>query len=88
MGKTETSFNKRLNNHRSFYRTNKNCPLTRHLKSTGHAFDNVKFQLIEQNSAWETDALELRENFWMHQLRTLEPDGLNEHDPIKFQSQK
>ena len=84
VGQTQTPFNERLNKHRSCDTTNKNVPVTRHLRSTGHAFSNIKFQIIEQNSAWDTPTRERRENFWMHQLRTLEPNGLNERDQKNF----
>ena len=81
VGETETAFNMRLNNHRSFFTKNRNCPLTRHLKTTGHSFDTVKFQIIDQNPKWNTSTRRLRETFWIHQLKTLEPDGLNERNP-------
>ena len=83
VGETKTTFNLRWNNHRSFYKTNKNCPLTRHLKSNGHPFEKVTFQIIEQNSTWDDAARRSREQFWIYQLRTLEPDGLNERDGKK-----
>ena len=84
VGQTITSFNKRLNNHRSWCTTGKNCPVTRHVKSKGHSFDSIKFQIIDQNDHWNSDTLDQRENFWIHQLCTLEPGGLNERDENKI----
>ena len=88
VGETMDKFNIRLNNHRSSYKTNKNCPLTRHLRSTKHPFDNVTFQIIEVNTEWDTTARRRRENFWIHQLHTLEPDGLNEKDEKRYRKDK
>ena len=88
VGETMDKFNIRLNNHRSSYKTNKNCPLTRHLHSTKHPFDNVTFQIIEVNTEWDTTARRRRENFWIHQLHTLEPDGLNEKDKKRYRKDK
>ena len=84
VGQTITPFNKRLNNHRSWCTTGKNCPVTRHVKSKGHPFKNFKFQIIDQNVNWSNDTLDQRENFWIHQLCTLEQGGLNERDENKI----
>ena len=84
VGETETEFNIRLNNHRSFYTKGRNCPITRHLLRTGHTFDNITFQIIEVNQNWDSERRKQRERFWMHQLRTLGPDGLNERDEKQF----
>ena len=86
VGESETTFNKRLNNHRSYYTTNKNCPLTRHLRAKGHPFEKVRFQIIEVNTNWDTPTRQQREKFWIYQLKTLEPDGLNERDLKKFKN--
>ena len=86
VGETETPFNIRLNNHRSFYTKERNCPITRHLLRAGHDFENVTFQIIEKNQNWDTQGRQKRERFWMHQLRTLEPYGLIERDEKRFQS--
>ena len=84
VGQTITTFNMRLNNHRSWCRTGKNCPVTRHVKSKGHPFDSFKFQIIDQSEELSSDTLDQRENFWIHQLCTLEPGGLNERDENKI----
>ena len=88
VGQTTTTFNLRLNNHRSFNKTEKNCPVTRHLKSTGHLYGDMKIQIIEENLQWDETTRDLREKFWIHQLCTLEPSGLNERDPKKYKKSK
>ncbi len=84
VGQTKTAFNLRINNHRSFYNNKRNCPLTRHLVSTGHSFENIRFQIIETNQHWDDATRDAREMFWIHQLCVLEPNGLNERDQMSF----
>ena len=88
VGQTITPFNIRLNNHRSFNKTKKNCPVNRHLESTGHLFQNIKCQIIEMNEDWDEKTRDAREMFWIHQLCVLEPNGLNERDQMKFKPKK
>ena len=39
-----------------------------------------------KNQNWDTQGRQKKERFWMHQLRTLEPDGLNERDEKRLKS--
>ena len=88
VGETMDKFNIRLNNHLLWYKTNKNYPLTRHFCSKKHHFDNVTFQIIKVNTEWDTTARRRRENFWIHQLHTLEPNGHNEKDKKRYRKDK
>ena len=80
VGKSETPFNLRLNNHRKDVNNPKAIPACNHFKIHGHNFmKHAKFTLIEQLSK---DTLRLwlkqREEFWIIKLATLAPKGLNQ----------
>ena len=86
VGKSETPFNLRLNNHRKDINNPKAIPACNHFKMHGHSFmKNAKFTLTEQLtkiSNVNKDTLRLRlkhrENFWIFKLERLAPKGLNE----------
>ena len=88
IGKSETSFNIRLNNHRKDVNNNnpKAIPACQHFRSEGHNFmKHAKFTLIEElternHVSKETlkHRLKKRENFWILKLQTLTPKGLNQ----------
>ena len=86
VGKSETPFNLRLNNHRKDVNNPKAIPACNHFKMHGHNFmKHVKFTLIEQLteiSNINKDTLKLwlkrREDFWVIKLETLTPKGLNQ----------
>ena len=80
MGKAETPFNIRLNNHRKDGNGNnpKAIPASIHFEQPGHNFNkHAKFTLIEQiNNTINTDInvikrrLKRREDFWILKLDT------------------
>ena len=86
IGKTETAFNQRLNNHRSnAYRPKPDTiPACKHFNGKDHDFNrDAKFTLIEQigNSKTTVEKQTIilqRENFWITTLRTLTPLGFNQ----------
>ena len=86
VGKAETAFNIRLNNHRKDVKDPKAIPADKHFNQTGHNFNkHAKFILIEQlqnidKTSSETlkDRLKKREKFWINKLKTLTPLGLNQ----------
>ena len=78
VGKAETEFNIRLNNHRSFQ-------ASRHFSGKNHNFNtHAKFILIEQIRHVDIDTEKIKErikqrgNFWILTLETLTPKGLNQ----------
>ena len=86
VGKSETPFNVRLNNHRKDSRNPKEdtIPVCKHFNETRHNFNtHARFTLIEQikdftKSQDERRAILLRrENFWITKLKTLTPYGYN-----------
>ena len=85
IGKSETSFNIRLNNHRSDVSDTKAIPACRHFTNAGHDFnEHAKFILIECINKTDKDKetvqsiLKKRENFWIKKLKTLKPNGFNQ----------
>ena len=87
VGKTETPFNQRLNNHRNnAYRPRlETIPACRHFYGNNHDFNkDAKFTIIEQihdstKSLKQRQKIILqRENFWITELNTLTPNGLNQ----------
>ena len=88
LGKAETPFNIRLNNHRKDANGNnpKAIPASIHLKQPSHNFNKyAKFTLKEQfNKTINTDIdtikirLKRREDFWILKFDTLTSKGLNQ----------
>ena len=86
VGKPETPFNLRLNNHRKDVNQLKPIPACSHFKIHGHNFmKHAKFTLIEQlteisNVSKDTLRLRLkrREDFWIVKLEALALKGLNQ----------
>ena len=87
IGKSETSVNIRLNNHRNHVKTAVNsCELTEHFLQNrrSHSFDNdIGVTVIEQIRKMEMtkdsrkELLRVREIFWQRKLNTIQPGGLN-----------
>ena len=86
VGKAETAFNIRLNNHRKDVNNPKSIPADLHFGKPGHSFNlHAKFALIEQLSNIHTTdrdtlkfRLKRREDFSIQKLETLTPKGLNQ----------
>ncbi len=81
VGETDQQFNKRMNGHRSDYKCKPDLPLSRHLRSPGHAetdLQKLSVTIVEQNVSWSKEARRTRERFWIKKLRTAAPEGINE----------
>ena len=86
VGKGETAFNIRQNNHRKDVNNPKSITADFHFKKPGHSFNlHAKFTFIEQLSNIHTTdketlkfRLKRREDFWIQKLETLTPKGLNQ----------
>ena len=86
VGKSETPFNLRLNNHKKDVNNPKAIPACNYFKIHGHNFmKHVKFTVIEQLteiSNEDKNSLRLRlkrpEDLWIIKLETLAPKGLNQ----------
>ena len=87
IGKSETGFNLRLNNHRNHIKKGVNsCELTEHFLHNvrSHNFDNdVTITVIEQirkdylTIDRKKELLRNREMFWQRMLNSIQPNGLN-----------
>ena len=77
IGKVETDFNLRLNNHRKNVYKADAIPASRHFAMKDHIFDrDASFIIIEQickstlSRETKKNVLKQRENFWMLKLET------------------
>ena len=83
VGSTSTEFKIRFRNHKSSMLNNRRtCELAVHFNSSQHDISQISFVIIEQITSFQTslhlDQLLLtREAYWMTQLFTLNPHGLN-----------
>ena len=84
VGKSETPFNIRLNNHRKDVKRSDSIPACQHFNNNRHEFNrDAKFTLIEQlrntniDPSIRTKRLKEREDFWIKILETLTPKELN-----------
>ena len=85
VGKAETEFNIRLNNHQKDVWKPDAIPASRHFSGKNHNFNtHAKFLLIEQIRHIDIDKeknkerLKQRENFWILKLEALTPKGHNQ----------
>ena len=85
VGKAETEFYVRLNNHRKDVWKPDAIPVSRHFSNKNHNFNtHTYFILIEQirhidiDKEKNKDRLKQRENFWILTLEKLTPKGPNQ----------
>ena len=86
VGKSEPPANLRINTHRYDVTSSNGCPFDKHFNLPNHDFNkHARFILIEQlntTNISKTEArrrLEDREDHWMARLKTLQPQGMNDH---------
>ena len=80
VGSTATEFKIRFRNHKSDLLNNRGrCELAVHFNAAPHHISEIKFTIIEQvSSSLNIDSiLTKREGYWLAQLNTLFPFGLN-----------
>ena len=84
VGKTEQPMTDRITQHRSDSKRMNSPPSDRHFTLPGHDFErDARFTLIEKlknlkgNKEELRKRLKTRENFWIRELKTLQPRGLN-----------
>ena len=86
VGKSETSVNIRLNNHRKYIKKPNAIEACKHFNNNEHTLSkHVKFiviELLRNINTTTTETLKLRlkerENFWIKKLKTLTLYGLNQ----------
>ena len=73
-------FNKRMNGHRSDLRKKTLLPVSQHFVPPGYLLDDFgrsKIYIIDLNPSWKETQKQKRESFWIRELRTLHPEGIN-----------
>ncbi|KAI8495640.1 hypothetical protein Bbelb_266120 [Branchiostoma belcheri] len=85
VGETKQTLANRLNGHRSAINTctKKDTPVSAHFNQTHHSMGDLEILGIEKlcytgNEDLTRQRRLQRESYWIHQLRTLHPDGLNQ----------
>ena len=69
-----------MNGHRSDLTKNTLLPVSQHCVSPGHPFNDFgrsKMYIIDHNPSWEENQRQKRESFWIRELGTLHPEGIN-----------
>ena len=72
------NFRLRMNNRKSHIGHKENNPVARHYNLANHSIQSLEIMIIDGNPSWSRNERQERERFWMRQLQTLTPDGLNE----------
>ena len=82
-GETNQKFSYRMNGHRSDLTLKPYLPLSKHFVSAGHNlddFERASIQIIECNTKWTTKERQQRESYWIQELQTLHPQGINKKE--------
>lgn len=82
VGETKQALNKRMNLHRSDWKTRKfnRSPVAEHFNAADHSFENVELCCIESNALWSDKQRKARETYWIRRLNTVQPYGINKSD--------
>lgn len=76
VGKSETAFKVRHSNHKREIKTNKGG-LGEHFYNSDCKFEHYTVTIIDRVKEGDKTALKKKEDFWIHQLRTLKANGGN-----------
>ena len=76
VGETKTKLCLRFANHVSSVKTKKLYPVAIHFNNPNHSINDVEIIVIEACTSNDTHR-KVRESHWIHQLKTLQPYGLN-----------
>ena len=80
VGESVQPFNKRMNGHRSDLTKKTLLPVSQHFVSPGHSledFGRSKIYIIDHNPSWKENQRQKKESFWIRELQTLHPEGIN-----------
>ena len=80
VGMTKNRLRTRINGHRYDIRNKLDKPVARHFNSDGHSLSDMSVQGIEKITGLQDSSLNLRlkrEAFWIYELKTLNPEGIN-----------
>ena len=85
VGETGQQLKRRMSNHRNRIKSLQPQPIYKHFNSDGHSLGDLTIQPIEEVVFEPGDEMSLhskrlsRENFWMRELKTIQPYGLNDN---------
>lgn len=80
VGESIQPFHKRMNGHRSDIKKKPLLPVSQHMLSIGHKptdFDRMKVTILEHKANWTEEQRRSRETFWIKEMNTLHPRGIN-----------
>jgi hypothetical protein len=69
-----------MNGHRSDLTKKTLLPVNQRFVSPGHSLDDFgksNFFIIDYNLSWKENQRQKRESFWIRELQTLHPEGIN-----------
>jgi hypothetical protein len=69
-----------MNGHRSDLTKKTLLPVSQHFVSPGHSledFGRSKIYIIDNNPSWKENQSQKKESFWIRELQTLHPEGIN-----------
>jgi len=77
VGETGRSLKDRLNNHRSDIKLKKTTAVALHFNDVSHKTKNLQISIIEHFPGRDDTARKTAEKFWIKELKTIYPKGLN-----------
>ncbi|XP_030047084.1 uncharacterized protein LOC115461429 [Microcaecilia unicolor] len=75
VGQTQQCMFERFTDHKSRINCKKDLPVSQHFNQSDHSLEDIKLTIIESVS--KIDDLNKRETYWINELQTLHPHGLN-----------
>jgi len=84
VGETKRECISRIKEHRADIKHNRNTPVAIHFNKSGHSIHDFSVQIIEHINKEPEQSLRLRRNrehFWIYNLQTVQPLGLNLAEP-------
>ena len=78
VGETKNELRLRFNQHKYSIRSKSvELPVAAHFNKENHDSSNLSLVEIDHNPTWSDEQRKQKENFWILQLNTAEPRGLN-----------
>ena len=78
MGETPNALHIRMNGYRNDIAHRRiEKPVAAHFNSTGHSIGDLRILVIEAMRSQDESLRKKRESFWINQLRSLYPGGMN-----------
>ena len=89
VGETKREFKVRIKEHLADIKHHRDTPVARHVHTHQPSAQGISYQVLEilpQNpdNPETTPKRRIREMFWIHQLRTMHPHGLNSRDDLSI----